>query len=132
MREPRKFASPAPPPPPPLPAPHSACRPGLINLIHLELIVFTFVSPSPPTSPPPPSRPPFPSGRGLGPGRGPWSGSGWRGAERLRFEPRQRHLSSTVSGTTESSLKAEINAMQGIKQQCTTHADAGDVRGVCW
>ncbi|XP_051657823.1 translation initiation factor IF-2-like [Manacus candei] len=82
-------------PPTPLPAPHSACQPGLINLIHLELIVFTFVSSSPPTSPPPPSCPPFPSGRGLGPGRGPWSGSGWRGAERLRFEPRQRHLSST-------------------------------------
>lgn len=74
---------------PPLP-PHSACRPGLINLIHLELIVFTFAShPSPPS--------PAGGGWGRSGGRGAAAAAA-AGAERsggaARFEPRQRHLSS--------------------------------------
>lgn len=39
---------------------------------------------------------------------------------------------TAVSSTMESWFMPEINAMQGIKQQCTAHADVGDVREMCW
>ncbi|XP_038004469.1 collagen alpha-1(III) chain-like [Motacilla alba alba] len=96
VREPLKFANPA-LLPHPLP-PHSACGPGLINLIHLELIVFTFASPPAPLA--------VREGAGAGPGA-----EERRRLERsggaARFEPRQRHLSSTVVTGTQNNPASE-------------------------